>query len=81
MFRYFPTKQCWDVIGGLIEYEVELSVSLVHLISFQQTETGSAQQMVLRKPGAKEVYDPEARQCCFHHQFEQIFYLSVPDHT
>lgn len=49
MFRYFLTKQCRDVIGGLIEYEVELSVSLVHLVSFQQTETGSAQQMVLRK--------------------------------
>lgn len=42
------TKQGWDIVGGLIEDEVELSISLIHLVSFQQTETGSSQQMVLR---------------------------------
>lgn len=80
MFRYFLTKQCRDVIGGLIEYEVELSVSLVHLVSFQQTETGSAQQMVLRKRRAEEVHNPDARPCCLHQPFEQRFFPS-PDHT
>lgn len=40
-------KQSRDVIGGLIEDEVELSIGLVHLVSFQQAETGSSQQVVL----------------------------------
>lgn len=59
MSTYFLTKQCRDVIGGLIEYEVELSVSLVHFVSFQQTETGSAQQMVLREPREEDVYNSD----------------------
>lgn len=82
MFALFPTKQCWDVIGGLVEHEVELSVSLVHLISLQQTETGSAQQVVLKEPSEEEICNPEARPCCIHHQFEPKYippYLIVHD--
>lgn len=46
-FHNYLTKQSRDVVGGLVEDEVELSVGLVHLVSFQQAETGSSQQMVL----------------------------------
>jgi hypothetical protein len=31
-----------------IKYEVELCISLVHLVSFQQAEVRTAQQMVLK---------------------------------
>ena len=40
-------EQSRDVVGGLIEDKVELGIGLVHLVSFQQAETGSSQQMVL----------------------------------
>lgn len=73
MFRYCLTKQCRDVIGGLIEYKVELSISLVHLISFQKTETGSTQQMVLSKPRAEHVYDHDTTEICLNQQIEQTF--------
>lgn len=43
------TEQSGDVVGGLVEDKVELSISLVHLVSFQQAETSSSQQMVLNK--------------------------------
>lgn len=43
------TEQSRDVVGGLVEDKVELSISLVHLVSFQQAETSSSQQMVLNK--------------------------------
>lgn len=39
----YLAKQSRDVIGGLIKNKVELSISLIHLVSFQQTETGSSQ--------------------------------------
>lgn len=40
---FYLAKQSRDVIGGLIKDKVELSISLIHLVSFQQTETGSSQ--------------------------------------
>ena len=33
----------------LSQYEVKLGVRLVHLVSLQQTEVGTAQQMVLKE--------------------------------
>lgn len=51
-FNKYLAKQSRDVVGGLIEDKVELSVRLVHLVSFQEAETGSSQQMVLSEPRA-----------------------------
>lgn len=53
-------KQSRDVVGGLIEDKVELSIGLVHLVSFQQAETGSSQQMVLSEPRAYCIYTYDA---------------------
>lgn len=47
LFYIQLTKQCRDVICGLIKNKVELSICLVHLVSFQQAETSSSQQVVL----------------------------------
>lgn len=56
LFHVHVTKQSRDVIGGLVEDKVELSISLVHLVSFQQAETGSSQQMVLIETTAGSIY-------------------------
>lgn len=55
-YYIYLAKQSRDVVGGLIEDEVELGIGLVHLVSFQQTETGSSQQMVLSEPKAYFIY-------------------------
>lgn len=55
-FYIYLAKQSRDVVGGLIEDKVELSIGLVHLVSFQQAETGSSQQMVLREQKAHYIY-------------------------
>lgn len=65
---------------------MELSVSLVHLVSFQQTETGSSQQMVLNESRTCFIstHNPtllEPRQCfllitCFD---RRLSYLIIHD--
>lgn len=55
-YYIYLAKQSRDVVGGLIEDKVELSIGLVHLVSFQQAETGSSQQMILSEPRAYYIY-------------------------
>lgn len=58
MFYFYIhlAEQSGDIVGGLIEDKMELSISLVHLVSFQQAETGSSQQMVLSETRAYYIY-------------------------
>ena len=41
------TQQSRYVVGRLVQDKVELSIGLVHFISFQKTEASSSQQVVL----------------------------------
>lgn len=43
------TQQSRDVVCWLVKNKLELSICLIHLISFQETEASSSQQMVLWK--------------------------------
>lgn len=43
------TEKGGNIIWRLVEHEVELCISLVHLISFKQTKAGSSQQVILDK--------------------------------
>lgn len=43
------TQECRDVVCRLVKNKLELSVCLIHLISFQETKASSSQQMALWK--------------------------------
>ena len=42
------TKEGRDVILALVQHEIELSICLVHLVTFQQAEVRTTQEMVLK---------------------------------
>lgn len=44
---------------NLIQHKVELSISLLHLVPFQQTEVGTAKQMVLDMECTKSSLFPQ----------------------
>ena len=49
-------QQGGDVVGGLVEHEVELGIGLLQLVPLQQAEVRPAQQMVLKTKKKKRFF-------------------------
>lgn len=80
LFHIQVTKQSRDVISGLVEDKVELSIGLVHFVSFQQAETGSSQQMVLIETTVCSIYLKCKKHNLIYHLLCYFFsYLIIHD--
>lgn len=61
------TKKGWNIIWRLVKHKMELCISLVHLITFKQTKTGSSQQVVLDKENKNIHY-------IYSHKIGRLYY-------
>lgn len=61
------TKKGRNIIWRLVKHKMELCISLVHLITFKQTKTGSSQQVVLDKENKNVHY-------IYSHKIGRLYY-------
>lgn len=61
------TKKGRNIIWRLVKHKMELCISLVHLITFKQTKTGSSQQVVLDKENKNIHY-------IYSHKIGRLYY-------